>query len=261
MLLPVMLCRMAFCLAGEVVDLHLFNSTAKAYLCNQGGTVSPFLFRLACQILSLTNKHGITLLPAYIPTQLNVEADYVPQDWLLPAVAPSPSGDSDSFSPLGLSRGGSAGFFSFYSMPALFHFGNSTTSGGLGVECLQPSLDLSGKLCVSSSSSGPSCSVKVSSRTCQQSTQTFEFLVAPCWMEAPWLPTIPNMLADVPHWQCPIIKDLIMDVSVGPCSSRVCDICILTLWQLQQCVLHQQEFSSLVFQVVVGATQMSTSRV
>ena len=58
-------------------------------------------------------------------------------------------------------------------MLTLFHFGNSTASGGLGVECLQPSLDLLGKLCVSSSCSGPSCSVQVSSRTCQQSTQTF----------------------------------------------------------------------------------------
>ena len=78
------LCRMAFCLAGKVVALHLDNSTAKAYLCNQGGTVSPFLSRLVCQILSLTNKHGITLLPAYIPTHLNVEADYLSWDWLLP---------------------------------------------------------------------------------------------------------------------------------------------------------------------------------
>ena len=57
-------------------------------------------------------------------------------------------------------------------MPALFHFGNSTACGGLGVECLQPSLEISGKLRVSSSSSGPSCSVQVSSRTCQRSTQT-----------------------------------------------------------------------------------------
>ena len=79
-----MLCRMAFCLSGKVVALHLDNSTAKAYLCNQGGTVSPFLSRLACQILSLTDKHGITLIPAYIPTHLNVEADYLSQDWLLP---------------------------------------------------------------------------------------------------------------------------------------------------------------------------------
>ena len=88
-------------------------------------------------------------------------------------VAPSSSSGSDSFSPLGPSRGGPAGIFTFSSIPTLFHFGNSTASGGLGVECLQPSLEISGKLCVSSSGSGPSCSVQVSSRTCQWSTQTF----------------------------------------------------------------------------------------
>ena len=80
----IMLCRMAFCFSCKVVALHLDNSTAKAYLCNQGGTVSPFLSRLACQILSLTDKHGITLLPAYIPTHLNVEADFLSRDWMLP---------------------------------------------------------------------------------------------------------------------------------------------------------------------------------
>ena len=75
----VMLHRMAFYLSGKVVALHLDNSTAQAYLCNQGGTVSPFLSRLACQILSLTDKHCITLLPAYIPTHLNMEADFLSQ--------------------------------------------------------------------------------------------------------------------------------------------------------------------------------------
>ena len=76
--------RMAFCLSVKVVALHLDNSTVKDYLCNQSGTVSPFLSRLACQIPSLTNKHGITLIPAYIPTHLNVEAVYLSQDQLLP---------------------------------------------------------------------------------------------------------------------------------------------------------------------------------
>ena len=89
-------------------------------------------------------------------------------------MAPSPSGGSGSFSPLGPSRGGPTGIFSLYSMPALFHLGNSITSGGDGVECLQPSLDFSGKLCISSSSSSPSRSVQVSSRSCQQSTRTFD---------------------------------------------------------------------------------------
>ena len=80
----IMLCRMTFCLSGRVVALHLNNSTVKAYLCNQGGTVSPLLSRLACWIMNLTNKHGIILLPAYIPSHLNVEADYLSWDQLLP---------------------------------------------------------------------------------------------------------------------------------------------------------------------------------
>ena len=75
-----MLYRKAFCLSG----LHLDNSTAKAYLCKQGGTASPFLSKLACQIMSLTSKHGITLIPTYIPIHLNVEADYLLWDWILP---------------------------------------------------------------------------------------------------------------------------------------------------------------------------------
>ena len=43
----IMLCRMAFHLSSKVVALYLDNSTAKAYLCNQGGTMSPFLSRMA----------------------------------------------------------------------------------------------------------------------------------------------------------------------------------------------------------------------
>ena len=83
MTIAMILHQMAFHLSGKVVALHLDNRSAKAYLCNQDGTVSPFLSRLVCQILNLTDKHGITLIPAYIPTHLTVEADYLSQDWML----------------------------------------------------------------------------------------------------------------------------------------------------------------------------------
>ena len=56
-------------------------------------------------------------------------------------------------------------------------------------------------------------------------------LVAPYWMEAPWLPTVLNMLADVP-WQCPIIKDLIVDASVGQVLKGL-PYLHLTLWLLR----------------------------
>ena len=65
-----MLHTVAFLLSGEVVALLLDNSTAKAYLHNQVGTASQYLSRLACHILNLASKHGITLIPQYILTYL-----------------------------------------------------------------------------------------------------------------------------------------------------------------------------------------------
>ena len=39
-------------------------------------------------------------------------------------------------------------------------------------------------------------------------------LVASCQMEAPWLPTVFNILEDIPYW-CPTSKDLSTGVLVG----------------------------------------------
>ena len=83
-------------------------------------------------------------------------------------------------------------------------------------------------------------------------------LVVPCWMEAPWLPTILNMLADIPQ-QFPVIKDLIVDVSVCQVLKGL-QYLHITLWQLSD-VLCRQGFSSLVCQAVEGTTRASTSKV
>ena len=75
-----MLHKMAFQLSSEVVALHLYSITAKGYLCNQGGTASLLLLsRYACHILNMANKHGVTLITAYIPAHLNVEANHLCQ--------------------------------------------------------------------------------------------------------------------------------------------------------------------------------------
>ena len=71
------LCGMAFQLFGKVVVLQLDNNTIKAYLCKQVGTVLYSLSIHACCILNLANNHGITLIPAYHPTHLNEEVDYL----------------------------------------------------------------------------------------------------------------------------------------------------------------------------------------
>ena len=56
-------------------------------------------------------------------------------------------------------------------------------------------------------------------------------LVAPCWMEAPWLPTVLNMLVDIPQF-CPIIKALVRDVLLGQVLKDL-PYLHLTLWLLR----------------------------
>ena len=132
-----------------------------------------FLSRLTCQILSLTDKHRITLNPVYIPTHLNVEADYLSQDqmllkWhLLPQVA-------QAVFTFGAFQRWTWWHLLIPLNTTLFHIGISTISGGLRVECLQPSVASLGRLYVSSSTISSSGSVHVSGRTCQSSTQTFD---------------------------------------------------------------------------------------
>ena len=107
------------------------------------------------------------------------------------------SGGSGSFSPLGPSRGGPAGIFSFLSMPALLYIGICTTCGGLGVECLQPSMDVSGRLRITSSSISSSGSVQVSGRICERPTQTFDS--GDTMLDGGSLAsTVLNMLVDIP---------------------------------------------------------------
>ena len=59
-------------------------------------------------------------------------------------------------------------------------------------------------------------------------------LVAPCWMEVPWLPLVLNMLEDFPQC-CPVIKDPVMDVLVGQVIKGQ-PYLHLTLSQLKLCV-------------------------
>ena len=173
-------------------------------------------------------------------------------------VAPSSSGGSGRFSLLGPSRGGPPGIFLFYSMPTLFHFGNSIACGVLGVECLQPSSEISGKFCVSSSSSGPSCSVQVSSRTCQWSTQTFAS--GGSMLDGGSLASHHSQHAGRCSSMVPSSKKSCCGCFGRP-GAQGSAISVFHPLAAQQHVLCRQGFSSLVCQAVAGAAQMSTSRV
>ena len=220
---------MAFHLTGKVVALYLDNSTAKAYLCNQGSTVSSFLSRLACQILSLTNKHGITLLPAYIPTHRNVEADYLPLDqllleWhLLPQVAQAAFCLWDLPEVVLLA--------SSHSIQCQHHFNLEIPLclGALGLNVFSLTWTFQVSYVFPPLALVPLVLSKFLAEHVSGQLRHL-ILVASCWMEAPWLSTILNMLADVP-WHCPIIKDLIVGVSLGQVVKGL-QYLHLTRWQL-----------------------------
>ena len=191
--ITMMLHRMALHLPGKVFILHLDNITAKAYLCNQVGTVSPFLSRLACQILSLTDKHSINFIPAHIPTHLNVEADYLSQsqlllEWhLLPPMAQAAFCHWDlpevdllipPYIPMPALR------LNAFSYPWMFQ-----------VRYVFPPPALV-----------PLVLFKFLAEHVKGQLRLL-IVMAPCWSEAPWLPTVLKMLADAPC-HCPMIKDL-----------------------------------------------------
>ena len=158
----------------------------------------------------------------------------------------------------GAFQGVPAGIFSFYSMPALLHLGISTTSGGLGVECLQPSLDVSGKLLVSSSCISSSSSVLVSGRTCQRWTTMFYS----CGTMLDGGSLAPHSSHLVGRHSLAVSHHKISHHGFfGRPEAQGSAISAFNPLAGQQCVAHRQGFSSSVCQVVAGATQASVSKV
>ena len=70
-------------------------------------------------------------------------------------------------------------------------------------------------------------------------------------MEAPWLPKVLKILADIPQ-QCPIIKDLLVGVSVGQALKGLLYL-HLTLWLLSN-VCYADGVLFLSLSEVEGAT-------
>ena len=248
--IAMILCRIAFCLSGKVVALHLDSSTAKAYLCNQDGTVSPFLSRLACQILSLTNKHGITLIPAYIPTHLNVEAKYLSQDQMLPEWHLLPQVVQAAFHLWGLPEVDLLA--SSHSTQCQYYYTlvSPLPLGALGLNAFNHPWMFQVRFVFPPLALVPLVLSKFLAEHVKVQLRHL-ILVASCWNEAPLVPTVLHMLADVPQ-QCPIIKDLIVDVLVGEALKSLSYL-HLTLWLLSN-VCYPDRFSSSVCQAVVATT-------
>ena len=87
-------------------------------------------------------------------------------------MAPPSFNSAGCISSLGSTTGRSVGVLLYQSMSAVLHFGKSKPSGCPGVECFQPSLDISGKLLVSFSNLSSPASTQVPEKTCHRSAQT-----------------------------------------------------------------------------------------
>ena len=121
----------------DLVYLSQLVDPVKHYLCIQSGTVSLFLSRhwvwLTSMVLLLF-QHTFLLTSIWRPiTCLRTgcfQSGIFSLRWLKQLFT------------LGSSNGRPACILLYHSMPALLHLGISNTSGGLGVKCLQPSLDI-----------------------------------------------------------------------------------------------------------------------
>ena len=193
---------MVFALSGKVVALHLDNSTAKAYLCNEGGTVSPFLSRLACQIMSLTDKHCMTIFPAYIPTHLNVKANYLSQGWKLPEWHLLSQLAQAAFHLWGLPEVDLLASLCTTQCQCYYTFESPLPLGALGLNALSHPWMFQVRYVFPPPTLVPLVLSKFLAKHVKGQLRCL-ILVTPYWMEAPWLPTVLNMLADIP-WQCPI---------------------------------------------------------
>ena len=82
-------------------------------------------------------------------------------------------------------------------------------------------------------------------------------VVAPCWMEVPWLPTVFSVLAVI-SWYCPVKKYYHGCFSRSSADGSV--ISAFTHLAVQGYVVHRQGFSTSVCQVVAGASWASTMK-
>ena len=179
-----------------MVALHLDNSTAKAYSCNHGATVLLFLYRLACSILNLADKHGIALILACIPVHLNVGADYILQGRLVPEQhLPSIAGMA----------------FQIWSQPWVdllayshtcqcqhyYKLGHLLPLGAMGLSIFNYLWTYQVSYIFPLPVLVP---LVLSKFFAEQVRGQFRLvlLVVPCWIKVPWLPRVHKMLEDIP---------------------------------------------------------------
>ena len=161
----------------------------------------------------MTDKHDITFIPAYIPTHLNVEAIYLSWDQMLPEWHLLPQVAKVTFQQWGLPEVDLLPSPHTTQYQQYYTLESPLPIGALGLKAFNHPWMFQVSYVFPPPALVPLVLFKFLAEHVSGQLRWL-ILVASCWMEAPWLPTVLNTLADVP-WRCPIVKDLIMDVSVG----------------------------------------------
>ena len=218
-----MLCRMAFHLSGKLVALHLHVCTFKANICNHNSIVLLFLYRLPHiefgQQAWYNSHSSIHTYSTQCGSQLSI------------------TGKADCKNDI----------FFFTWLKCHFNFGvnwrwncrhpylpinasdtldNSINPGSLGALCFQPSLEITGALCISFSALIPLFLSKFPHRTWYGSIQ----MSNSSWIKDPWFPLFstwcPTFISGVP-----LIKSICWGCFSRP-GAKGFTITTWTLWLL-----------------------------
>ena len=187
-----------------IVVLHLDNSSPKAYLCNQSGTVY-LSFQTSLPHIESGWQYGITLISVYMFTHHKVETStYHGEGWL----------QGDIFLMC------QKQYFNFGVNKRCFFLASSCTNQCQHYYTLENALHLEGmglntfnhpQICqVSCIFHPPALVPLILSRFLVEHVPGWFrllILVAPCFIEASWLPIVLNILEGFPHYG-PIIKVL-----------------------------------------------------
>ena len=134
-------------------------------------------------ISNLSDKQGVTLIPAYLHTHLNVESNSFMEE----------SGPVWHFLPY-IAHAVFVCILTYQSIPALLHLESSITSRSLKGECFNHPWQFQVN-CIFPLTISLNRSNFISVRICHRSVQAYDSYCA-YWMGLPWLLTILNMLGD-----------------------------------------------------------------
>ena len=180
---------------------------------------------------------GITLIPAYIPTHLNFEANYLLQGSLVTEMHLLPDVAQAAFQLSGHLEVDLLASSHTNQCQQYYILENPLPVGALGLNTFSHPWTYEVSYVLSPAALVTLVFIQVSTKTCHRSINTSD---SSCTLlvEASWLPTV-LMLEDIPHW-CPIVKILVRYVLVGKVLRDMLSLHLMA----QRFVLYRKGFSS-----------------